>query len=264
MKKFLILIFTLLTSLWVFAQEESIDETTDSVQEAVEQAAQPTENQSAKNKSESKKKSKSKIVDSNLEPKFASSKPSPLFENIIAVQKRAKSREGRWIAYPYFSADFSDAPYTMWGMNLNLGRALSEHWELYFNVVPFYITSERSISKKVKELTLANGKKARIDFDKAKIHAGFEVNFVPAYGKDSWGPFGIIRSDTFLNTGLGVVQYETGTGLRTKLGLGKTFYVSESLNVRGMAGGSFVEMISGGSKEIVMVGLLEAGFVFYF
>lgn len=254
----IVLIFSVLGTHQVQAQDSS---------ESDAEVTTPVAEKSTKNKKNSKKnpvEKKSKNLDSSLEPRFASSEVSPLFENVIAVQKKAKVKKGMWLFHPFLSADFSDAPYTMWGLNFNMGKAVSEYWELYFNVVPYYLSMERSISKKVSELTLANGKKAKIDFEQAKLHFGFELNFVPAYGKDSWGPFGIIRSDTFINTGLGLVQYETASGLRTKLGMGKTFYLSPDFNVRLMAGGSFVEMITGGAKEIVMVGLLEAGLVYYF
>lgn len=256
-----LLMFTFLTLVVfnaapIYAQEE------DSLEgEAVE--ATP-ESKPKKNVKKNMTDKKSKNLDSSLEPRFASSEASPLFENVIAVQKKAKVKKGMWLFHPFLSADFSDAPYTMWGFNMNMGKAVSEYWEVYLNLVPYYLSMERSISKKVSELTLANGKKAKIDFEQAKFHVGVEVNFVPAYGKDSWGPFGIIRSDTFFNTGLGVVQYESSSGLRTKLGMGKTFYLTPDFNVRLMAGGSFIEMITGGVKEVVMVGLLEGGLVYYF
>jgi hypothetical protein len=190
---------------------------------------------------------------------------SALFENVVAVQRKAKIKKDSWLFNPYLSFDFSDSPSTMYGLNLNAGYAMSESWEVYLNYVPSYVTSERQIAKKVRDLgTLADGTKAEISYEKAKYSYGLEVNWLPAYGKDSWGPYQIIRSDTFLNLGVYQVKYETTTGMKYKFMVGKTFFISPLVNIRVQGGASYLETVSLAQKSSVMIGLLEAGLVFYF
>ncbi len=190
---------------------------------------------------------------------------SALFENVVAVQRKAKVKAGSWLFNPYLSFDFSDSPSTMYGLNLNFGYAMSEFWEVYLNYVPSYVTNERQIAKKVRDLgTLADGTKAEISYEKAKSSYGLELNWLPAYGKDSWGPYQIIRSDTFLNVGLYQIKYESTTGMKYKVMLGKTFFVSPLVNIRLQAGASYLETVSLAQKNSALIGLLEMGTVFYF
>jgi len=208
-------------------------------------------------------------LDRTLEP-ANQDEISALFENVIAVQRKAKVKAGKFILNPILSFDFSDSVYTMYGLNLNLGYALGEFWEVYFNYVPTFVTNERSIAKKVRELpAYTDGSRPAINAEKAKSAMGLEVNWVPIYGKDSWGPFGIIRSDTFFNFHVGQIKYEQSTGLKYKLALGKTFFLDPLWNLRVQAGAAFIDAFSSSDgtspkKETVMIGLLEGGFVLYF
>lgn len=212
-------------------------------------------------------------LDRSLQPNL-NDEISSLFENVVAVQRKAKVKSGSFLLNPYFSFDFSDSPYTMYGFNLNLGYALGEFWEVYLNYAPSYANNERSISKKVKDLgTLTSGQSPEISMEKAKSSYGLEVNWVPIYGKDSWGPYGIIRSDTFLNMAVYQMNYTTGNGLKYKLGVGKTFFLSDWFNLRFLAGTSSVETVSiqkktdgtnETKKESILIGLLELGLIYYY
>lgn len=207
-------------------------------------------------------------LDKSLEP-ANQEELSSLFENVIAVQRKAKIKSGKFLFYPQLSFDFSDAVYTMYGLNLNFGYAVGEFLEIYLNYVPAYSASERNISKKVREITTNTGDKAYISAEKAKSSTALALNWVPIYGKDSWGPYGVIRSDTFVNITVGNVKYEYSSGLQTKLSFGKTFFLSPWWNLRLQAGGSILESFSGYElgavkKETVVIGLLEGGFVYYF
>lgn len=203
-------------------------------------------------------------LDRSLEPSV-SEEISSLFENVVAVQRKAKVKSGKFLFSPYLSFDFSDSPQTMYALNLNLGYAAGEFWEIYFNYVPTYVNNERSISKKVRQLpAYPDGTVPFLYVEKAKNSYGIEVNWIPVYGKDSWGPYGIIRSDTFLNIGFSRVNYEVHNAYKTKLALGKTFFISDYWNLRLQAGGSFMEIYNQEKKEIIVIGLLEGGFVYYF
>lgn len=191
------------------------------------------------------------------------------FENVVAVQRKAKKKANKFLFFPYFSIDFSDSPFTQYGTVLDVGYAFSEYWEVYFSYVPFYITNERNLSKKVSELTLQGGQKAVIATEKAKSSMGVDVNWVPIYGKDSWGPYGIIRSDTFFNFGISSVKFENNSGLKYKLTVGKTFFISEWVNFRLQTGVAMADSFTPDSAGVVQkqtdtLGLLETGLVFYF
>lgn len=189
---------------------------------------------------------------------------SPVFDNIVSVQYKAIEKSKKFLFNPAFSVDFSDMPFTMWGTEFNLGYAFSDYWELYLNFVPMYISNERLISKKIKEVSLGNGKELYIDTEKAKTSFGLILNWLPAYGKESWGPTSIFRSDTFFQLGLGLVQYEKNSGAKYRLGLGKTFFISDAWNIRATGAGQFVEYITSGKKDVNFVGLFELGLVYYY
>ncbi|NUM57076.1 MAG: hypothetical protein HUU56_00515 [Bdellovibrionaceae bacterium] len=204
-------------------------------------------------------------LDRSLEP-GVSDEISSLFENVVAVQRKAKVKSGKFLFAPYLSIDFSDSPQTMYAMNLNIGYAAGEYFEIYLNYVPSYVNNERSISKKVRALPLyPDGKSPYLYVEKAKNSYGLELNWVPIYGKDSWGPYGIVRSDTFINFGISRLNYVIHSGFKSKIALGKTWFISDYWNLRLQAGGSFVETFNESEKkEIIVIGLLEGGLVYYF
>lgn len=203
------------------------------------------------------------VLDRGLRP-GSSDEVSSLFENVVAVQRKAKQKAGKFLVAPLLSFDFSDSPFTMYGLNLSLGYAFGEFWEVYLTYTPTFVANERNISKKVKELVLADGAAANIETEKAKSYYGIDVNWVPIYGKDSWGPYGIVRSDTFLSFSAGQMKYEINSGLKYKFALGKTFFFSDNFNFRVQAGPSMLDTFSKGIKQNIIIGLIEAGAVFYF
>ncbi|MFN8847529.1 MAG: hypothetical protein ACK5W9_11835 [Bdellovibrionales bacterium] len=188
---------------------------------------------------------------------------SAVFEGVVAVQRKAKIKAGSFLFSPLFSFDFSDAPYTQYSLQLNGGYAFSEALEVYLAYSPVFISTERNLSKQVKKLGLV------IDAEKPQSFIGVEVNWIPIYGKDSWGPYNIVRSDTFINFSFGQITYEENQGNKIKLALGKTFFFTEQLNFRVQAGPSLIETFSKVNaeptkRESITVGLIETGFVFYF
>lgn len=204
---------------------------------------------------------------SAVDPKLklgADDEVSSVFEGVVAVQRKAKVKGGSFLFSPMFSFDFSDAPYTQYSLQLNFGYAFGESLEVYLAYSPFFIANERNLSKQLKSTPYT------IDAEKPKTFTGLEVNWVPIYGKDSWGPYNIVRSDTFIQFSYGQIQYNKNAGNKIKFALGKTFFFSESFNLRVQAGPSFVETFStepGGAnvkKEQITIGLIETGLVFYF
>lgn len=203
-------------------------------------------------------------LDTSLKPDDAGSEDvGSIFRDMVVVQRKAKNKAGRALFYSYGSFDFSDGPTTMYGLNLDLGYAMSDHWEVYLNAVPAFITSERDVAKRVRSLTLLNGDRAEISYSKPKAQYGLEILWAPAYGKDSWGPYSIVRSDTFFKLGLGAIQYDADVGQRYNLTIGKTFFLSRFFNLRASAGGSYLQTVVQERKTFYFVGIIETGVVWY-
>jgi outer membrane beta-barrel protein len=209
-----------------------------------------------------------------LDPKLkltSKDEVSPVFEGVVAVQRKAKVKKGSFLFSPMFSFDFDDAPYTQYSMQLNAGYAISDFWEVYAAYSPFFVANERNLSKQVKELSPVGT--YSIDMQKPQSFTGIEVNWLPIYGKDSWGPYSIVRSDTFINFSYGQIKYKKDVGNRIKVALGKTFFFSDYFNFRIQAGPASVETFSvlhsngaapENKKATITIGLIEAGLVFYF
>ncbi len=210
-------------------------------------------------------------VDKTLQPpSIETENINEVYRDIVVVQRKAKDKSGKWLLNTFGSFDFSDGPTTLYGLNVNPGYAFSDFWELYGNYVPAFVAQERDVVKRVEELVLKDGDVARIRYSKPKAQYGLELVWAPAYGKDSWGPYTIVRSDTFLKLAAGVIQYEDGTGFRTGLMIGKTFFLSNMFNVRLAAGGSILQSLifdnasKSFEKKAYVVAILEAGLVWYF
>jgi hypothetical protein len=187
-----------------------------------------------------------------------------IFQGVVSVQNRTRKKAGRILVSSYYAVDFSDTPYTMWAPNLSLGYAIGEFAEVYVNYATNFSNSERYLAKKFKQFTLDGGGTASIDIQKAKSQTGLELNWAPIYGKDSWGPYTVIRSDTFLTLAMYSVKFEKGSGNRLKFGIGKTFFINTYFNVRLAASLSSVEYLSStAAKDSSMVGYGDMGFVFY-
>ena len=188
-----------------------------------------------------------------------------VFKDMVVVQRKAKTKAGKILFSTFGSLDFSDGPITNYGLNTNLGYALSEFWEVYVNVVPMFITNERPIVKKVKGLQLAGGQQAQITYAKPTLQYGVDLLWLPAYGKESWGPYTIVRSDTFLKLAFAMVNYESGgSGMRAAAMLGKTYFIANWFNWRFAGGLAAVQTIVDNEKTLNWVPVVEAGVVFYF
>lgn len=194
---------------------------------------------------------------------------SSVFRDMVVVQRKAKEKGKKFLLAPSLSFEFSDGPKAMYPINLDIGYAFNDFWELYVNYVPSFLVRERSIVSKVKELKTASGDQASISASNPQSQVGVNLLWVPAYGKDSWGPYSIIRSDTFFKFGLANIKYEDGSGLRISALVGKTYFIASQFNLRLAVGGMNVESFSTDSqnqkkKNSDTVAIIESGIVFYF
>lgn len=214
---------------------------------------------------ETKTNEKSTPLDNSVAPSQKEEIPG-VFKNMVVVQRKAKKKAGRWLFQPLFTIDFSDGPITSYAVNTDIGYAFSDFWEVYLNAVPTFLTIERPIVQKVKDLgPLQNGNTPQITYAKPTSQFGLNVLWLPAYGKESWGAYSIVRSDTFVKLGLAEINYESNTmGMRYALEVGKTYFVSNWLNVRVAAGIAYEQSVVDNEKAFNWVPVLETGLVYYF
>lgn len=200
---------------------------------------------------------------------------SKVFRDMVVVQRKAKIKGKHFLFNPNLGVDFSDGPATLYTMNMNIGYAINDFWELYLNYAPGFIVQERGIVKMLGSLEVYdapnNGtlQKIRIDYAKPKTQMGAEVLWAPAYGKDSWGPYTMFRSDTFFKVGAYQVDFpeDKKKGLRFSLMGGKTYFAAKYFNVRVAAGfhhmQTFVGMTEAEKQKFNTLLFLEGGLVFY-
>lgn len=204
-------------------------------------------------------------LDSSVQLKKEDEVISSVFKDVVVVQRKAKQKEGKFLFSTYTSFDFADGPITMYGLNTNMGYAINNFWEVYLSYTPVFASTERPIVKKIQALKLEGGQSADITYSKPKTFTGIDVLWLPAYGKDSFGPYWIVRSDTFFKFGAGQIDYEEGEkGQKYSLMFGKTYFLSDHFNLRLTAGFNQVQTIVDSKKGFSTVAVLETGLVFYF
>jgi hypothetical protein len=204
-------------------------------------------------------------LDSTLSPNQSDDMIPSVYKDMVVVQRKAKKKANHFLFAPSFTLDFSDGPITNYAINTNIGYALSDFWEIYLTAVPAFITIERPIVQKVQSLTLAGGQQANIQYAKPLSQFGAEILWAPAYGKESWGPYSIVRSDTFFKLTAAEVNYQgNAIGLRVAALAGKTYFLSHIFNIRLAAGLGYVESIVDNQQTFSWVPIIETGLVFYF
>lgn len=187
-----------------------------------------------------------------------------LFKNMVVIQKKAIERKNKWIFDTHLSFDFSDNPKTMYATAFGLGYAFSENFEFSISFAPFIIASERSTAKAVRGLTLSNNQAAELYSPDPKWESGINLTWIFAYGKDAFGPYSIIRSDTFLRLFASKVKYEGEfSGERIALFVGKTFFISKLVNFRFAAGFARQSYYINQQAKSTNIGIIEPGFVWF-
>ena len=186
-----------------------------------------------------------------------------VYRDMIVVQRKAKNKAGSILFSIFDASEFSDGPDYINGVNISLGYAFSDSFEVYANAVPFFFLQDRPVKKSVASLTLDDGQKAALLSPTPKLQYGLDLYWLPAYGKDSYGPHTIIRSDTFLKLSVNTVQFEVGQGMRETLGIGKTLFLSPYFNPRFCASIGLHETIINNQKTNSEFGIIELGAVWY-
>jgi hypothetical protein len=203
-------------------------------------------------------------LNTGLRPNQSDDMIPSVYKDMVVVQRKAKQKGGHFLFAPSVDLDFSDGPITSYAINTDVGYALSDFWEVYANIVPTFITIERPIVNKVRQLDTINGP-ASITYAKPISQFGGEILWAPAYGKESWGPYSIVRSDTFFKMGLSEVNFAGGSnGLRYSLLVGKTYFISRWINIRAQAGIAYMNSIVDGQKTGDWAPVIDLGLVYYF
>lgn len=189
-----------------------------------------------------------------------------IFKDMGVVQNKAMNKAKRLLFAPSFSVDFSDGPFSMYGIGGSVGYAFSDFWEVYLLANPKFINRKRSLVQAI-EKALAEAtppQNLAISGGIAQHEYGVQVLWAPLYGKDSLGISRIIRSDTFVRFGASQVQYDVGSGLKFGLAVGKTYFLGKSAGLRVMVEESLLETYLQGVKEFGLTTFVESGLVFYF
>lgn len=205
-------------------------------------------------------------LNQNLKPNVKDDMIPSVYKDMVVVQRKAKKKGDHFLFAPSFGLDFSDGPITSYAINTDIGYAFSDFWEFYINIVPAFVTIERPIVSKVRNLgKLADGTTPDITYAKPQNQFGGVLLWAPAYGKESWGPYSIVRSDTFFKLAIGDILYAGGkNGMRYALMVGKTYFISNWLNIRVAAGIAYVESIVQDQKSDDWAPVLETGLAYYF
>lgn len=197
-------------------------------------------------------------LNKNLKPNNKEALDENVFEDMVVIQNKAMNKSGRFLLSTFGSFDFSDGPYTMYSLNVNPGYALSDFWEIYLSVAPFYVSQKRDIVNRLEQADYT------VTSSKARYSYGAELLWSPLYGKDSLGSRKIIRSDTFIKFGAHQVKYEDDTGLAFQVALGKTYFLTKYLGLRGSLAGNYIQTVIKEEKKFRFYATVETGAVVYF
>ncbi|MBY0469936.1 hypothetical protein K2X30_02130 [bacterium] len=188
---------------------------------------------------------------------------SNVFRDMGVVQRRAMPKAGRFLFSTFGTFDFSDGPYTNYSIHFNPGIAISDFFEVYANIVPFYVVQARSIVQKVSTYQLIDGNFLTITAARPKFQFGIDLLWAPAYGKDSLGLRKVLRSDTFFKLNVSNITYDTTTGLKFALGIGKTYFIGKSLGLRFCVDYGYIQTVVQDTKSFQGMVLTELGLVVY-
>jgi len=212
-----------------------------------------------------------KAVNAKLNPTGIEEEAPSVLKDMGVVQKKEFSKKGKFLLSTFMSLEFADGPSTIYAINFNPGYALSEFFEVYVNLVPVFLTQERSIVQEVSKLQLANGRTASITAADPKYQFGIEGLWAFGYGKESVGLSSLLRSDTFIKAGASIIKYPSNNGWRIHTALGKSFFIGKWASFRLSIGSTFLQTIvevtdSNGARSAKQSGFfafIESGFVLY-
>jgi hypothetical protein len=197
-----------------------------------------------------------------------------VYRDMGVVQRKAMNKENRLLLSLFGSLDLSDLPYSNLGLNVDVGWAFSDFFEVYFHYSPFFMNQLRNYAKQLDQYTDGSGNTPLVNLSKMKAGYGVTIVWAPSYGKDSIGSQTILRSDTFFKFSYSRTSFEglnTATLVKEKngantytLGVGKTFFFGKYVGARVVANAIYsgVPDLSGVVKNF-FIGGIEFGSVLY-
>jgi len=209
-----------------------------------------------------------------LKPKFKTALPG-IYNEMGVIQDKFIDKKG-FVANVGLNFDFSTAPYTFLNLNIDVGYAFNDFWEVYLTASPLFLSSERDFITQVREQMQfkATGNTPLIVGQPELQYGGYLV-WAPSYGKDSFGSKTILRSDTFFKAGFALINYaDAESGNKYHIGLGKTFFFTRWLGLRLEAQLAFIEtpviidsstgtQATNIEKNLSTFGFVNIGFNFY-
>lgn len=193
-------------------------------------------------------------------------KDPPIYREMGVLQDKWMDKGSKVLLSSYVNLEFSENPYGIYFMNFNPGYAFNDFWEIYLNVVPFFLTRKRPSNDYVDGNKFPDsGKDARIKFSEPKYQVGGELLWAFGYGKAIlFSNSKIQRSDTFVKAGGAGVYYDNGKwGWKAHVGLGKTYFVNKWMGLRATASFNMINSQFEDEAEVRQVFILEFGSVFY-
>ena len=176
-----------------------------------------------------------------------------LFKNMVVIQKKSIDKKGRFLFDTHLSFDYSDTPKTMTGVVLGLGYSINDSFEVGGSVTPFFMSKEKS--SLTSNLVMAS----------PKLESSVYLNWFFMYGKEAYGPYRILRSDTFLKFFYSKIQYEDSlSGARIGFYVGKDYYWTKNLVLRLAFGLATQESFINQTSHTSSVALFEPGLVYFF
>ncbi len=176
-----------------------------------------------------------------------------LFKNMVVIQKKSIDKKGRFLFDTHLSFDYSDTPKTMTGLVLGVGYSLNDNFEIGGTITPYFMSKEKS--------DLANN----LVMASPKLESSVYLNWFFMYGKEAYGPYRILRSDTFLKFFYSKIQYaDSLSGTRIGFYIGKDYYWTKNMVIRLAFGLASQESFINQTSHSSTVALFEPGLVYFF
>lgn len=176
-----------------------------------------------------------------------------LFKNMVVIQKKSIEKKGRFLFDTHFSFDYSDTPKTMTGLVVGVGYSINENWEIGGSITPFFMSKNKSDLNTNSEMSAP------------KLESSIYLNWFFMYGKEAYGPYKILRSDTFLKFFYSKIQYEDNfSGGRIGGYVGKDYYWTKNLVLRLAFGLATQSSYINQTSHTSSVALFEPGLVYFF
>ncbi len=190
---------------------------------------------------------------------------NPLFQQGIAVQRRALNRERKIIVAFAPGFDFNFGAWAHVPIGLQLGYSLSEKFEASFHWVPKFYGIQKATSRQLKDLTFEDGESPDLTQSKKSREYGLLLHWAPGYGKMSFSMDRAYRYDFFFDLLLGYTQFVSAASPKVGFGVGSSLIFSDRFSLRYSFMATLLSTpdLESGKSSAGMVGEFAISTVFY-